>query len=160
MKRALADLESPLSEAEQALQRIGETAVNGLVDGLAKAITMGGDLGDTFRNLAGQLATMFARQALMQTITSALGKDTWLAGMFAQGGAFDAGNVVPFAHGGIVSAPTIFPMTRGLGLMGEEGPEAIMPLMRMQDGRLGVSAMSGNHGGRPIVINQHTNVDL
>jgi phage-related minor tail protein len=48
----------------------------------------------------------------------------------------------PFASGGVIGAPTYFPMSGGLGLAGEAGPEAIVPLSRGADGRLGV-AMSG-----------------
>lgn len=51
-------------------------------------------------------------------------------------------NVFPFASGGVISAPSYFPMSGGLGLAGEAGPEAIVPLSRGSDGRLGV-AMSG-----------------
>lgn len=68
---------------------------------------------------------------------------------FEKGGSFTQGRVVPFANGGIVSGPTTFPMRGGLGLMGEAGPEAIMPLSRGADGQLGVR-MQG--GGRPIQV--------
>jgi phage-related minor tail protein len=61
----------------------------------------------------------------------------------ALGAAFDGGNVIPFARGGIVGRPTIFPMARGMGLMGEAGPEAVMPLKRMPSGNLGVEAGGG-----------------
>jgi len=58
----------------------------------------------------------------------------------ADGNAFHRGHVIPFARGGIVTGPTLFPMANGTGLMGEAGPEAIMPLKRGTDGKLGVSA--------------------
>ena len=45
----------------------------------------------------------------------------------ANGNVFSNGNVVPFARGGIVNKPTILPMGNGAGLMGEAGPETIMP---------------------------------
>ncbi|MEO1238577.1 MAG: phage tail tape measure protein [Pseudomonadota bacterium] len=68
---------------------------------------------------------------------------------FKDGGAFTQGRVVPFATGGIVSGPVSFPMRGGTGLMGEAGPEAIMPLSRGADGRLGVQ-MAG--GGRAVNV--------
>ena len=58
-----------------------------------------------------------------------------------------------FARGGIVDRPTIFPMARGAGLMGEAGPEAIMPLKRTSDGSLGVRA----EGGGTVINNFHIN---
>lgn len=63
---------------------------------------------------------------------------------FAKGGAFSGGNIMPFASGGIVKGPTLFPMAKGAGLMGEAGPEAIMPLKRGPDGKLGVSGGGAN----------------
>lgn len=62
---------------------------------------------------------------------------------FADGAGFTQGRVMPFASGGVVSGPTYFPMRGGAGLMGEAGPEAIMPLSRGTDGRLGVRAEGG-----------------
>lgn len=66
----------------------------------------------------------------------------------AKGAAFDRGQKIhPFAFGGIASdilvKPTLFPMANGMGLAGEAGPEAIMPLRRGADGRLGVASQGG-----------------
>jgi len=58
----------------------------------------------------------------------------------ALGNVFDDGRVLPFRRGGVVSGPTLFPMARGMGLMGEAGPEAVMPLARDAGGNLGVRA--------------------
>lgn len=69
---------------------------------------------------------------------------------FENGAAFSQGRVVPFASGGVVSGPTRFPMRGATGLMGEAGPEAIMPLARGPDGKLGVR---GQGGGPTIVMN-------
>lgn len=62
---------------------------------------------------------------------------------FENGAAFSQGRVTPFAKGGVVSGATNFPMRGGMGLMGEAGPEAIMPLTRGADGSLGVKAQGG-----------------
>ena len=66
---------------------------------------------------------------------------------FAKGGV--PGHVVPFASGGVVSTPSYFPMGRDVGLMGEAGAEAILPLQRSADGRLGVAASGG---GAPVNV--------
>lgn len=68
---------------------------------------------------------------------------------FQKGGAISQGRVMPFARGGVVQGPTTFPMRGGMGLMGEAGPEAIMPLRRGPDGRLGVAAAGG---GAPVQV--------
>ena len=63
--------------------------------------------------------------------------------MNAKGNIYAKNKIVPFAYGGIVNKPTLFPMANGAGLMGEAGPEAIMPLRRGRDGKLGVEASGG-----------------
>lgn len=67
---------------------------------------------------------------------------------FEQGGSFAQGRVMPFARGGIVDGPSYFAMRGGTGLMGEAGPEAIMPLARGPDGNLGVRM----RGGRTVSV--------
>lgn len=73
---------------------------------------------------------------------------------FADGAPFSQGRVMPFANGGVVRSPVTFPMRGGTGLMGEAGPEAIMPLSRGADGRLGVKASGG--GTTNITMNIQT----
>jgi len=60
------------------------------------------------------------------------------SGMF-----FAKGGLIPYAAGGIVHRPTVFPMANGMGLMGEAGPEAVIPLKRTASGDLGVQAGAG-----------------
>lgn len=67
----------------------------------------------------------------------------------AKGGAWNSG-VQFFAKGGVVDSPTMFGHKTGLGVMGEAGPEAILPLKRGSDGNLGVAAGAG---GSNVVIN-------
>lgn len=75
---------------------------------------------------------------------------------FARGGAFGPhGQIQAFAAGGVIDRPTLFRFANGgipsRGLMGESGPEAIMPLTRDGSGRLGVRAQGG--GGTMITVN-------
>jgi lambda family phage tail tape measure protein len=88
-----------------------------------------------------------------------------LGGMAAHGAWFD-GQTAAFAKGGtfanqVVSAPTAFKFAQGgaikNGLMGEAGPEAIMPLVRMGSGHLGVRSAGGD-AAQPIVVNQSFSV--
>lgn len=116
----------------------------------------GARLSDALKGVARSLAdTAFSiamrpiEQALSGAITQ--GMSGMMAGAlpFAKGGSFAQGRVMAFAQGGVVTQPTTFPMRGATGLMGEAGPEAIMPLSRGADGRLGV-ASSG--GGRPVNV--------
>ena len=61
----------------------------------------------------------------------------------ALGNVYGKNGIVPFAKGGIVDKPTIFPFADGIGLMGEKGSEAILPLKRGRDGKLGVAGGGG-----------------
>jgi hypothetical protein len=68
----------------------------------------------------------------------------------ANGNVFAQNGIVPYAMGGIVDRPTLFPFAKGIGLMGEAGPEAIMPLKRGADGKLGVAG--GGRGGTTVNV--------
>ena len=70
---------------------------------------------------------------------------------FANGAPFSQGKVMPFAQGGVISSATAFPLRGGTGVMGEAGPEAIMPLARGSDGKLGVRGAGG--GATTMVMN-------
>jgi tape measure domain-containing protein len=74
----------------------------------------------------------------------------------AHGNIFDASGIRPFARGGtftnqVVQNPTLFKFASGTGLMGEAGPEAVMPLKRMPNGDLGVQTANG--GGAQVTVN-------
>ncbi|WP_103255795.1 phage tail tape measure protein [Tabrizicola aquatica] len=135
------------------------TLSSGISGGLRKAfdglIFDGMKLNDALKSVANTIVDTVYSIA-MKPVTGALGgllaqgiSGVMGAGMpFANGGAFSQGRVMPFAKGGVVSSPTTFPMRGGMGLMGEAGPEAIMPLARGPDGRLGVQA----GGGRAVNV--------
>lgn len=69
----------------------------------------------------------------------------------ADGGAFDGRAGLSAYSGSVVSSPTLFKFASGNGLMGEAGPEAILPLKRGSDGKLGVRLQQG--GGSGGVVN-------
>jgi phage-related minor tail protein len=88
------------------------------------------------------------------TTTTTTGNSGWVQTR-AYGGVYGyGGNVIPFARGGIVREPTLFRFAQGTGLMGEAGPEAVLPLTRLPSGKLGV----GSAGG-PAVVNNVTVVN-
>ena len=81
----------------------------------------------------------------------------------ANGGAY-VGGVQRFANGGaftnsVVSSPTKFRFAKGTGMMGEAGPEAIMPLKRDSSGRLGVATNGGANSNAPMPLDVRVSVD-
>ncbi len=63
----------------------------------------------------------------------------------AKGGVYESADLSKFSNS-IVNSPTMFAFAKGAGLMGEAGPEAIMPLTRAADGSLGVRALDSGQG--------------
>ncbi|WP_292271811.1 hypothetical protein [Mesorhizobium sp.] len=107
----------------------------------------GGGGGNPFGFLGNIFSSLFggggggASAASMMSVSplAALNIFSGGGGLYANGAAFRRGNVVPFAKGDVFSTPTFFPMSGGrTGVLGEDGEEAIMPLRRGPDGRLGV----------------------
>ncbi|MDO5641884.1 MAG: phage tail tape measure protein [Paracoccus sp. (in: a-proteobacteria)] len=137
-----------------------DTFASGIGSGLKRAfdglIFDGMKLSDALKGIARTMADTaynIAMKPVKDAVSGALagGINNMLSGMmpFANGAAFSQGRVTAFAKGGVVSQPVAFPMRGGTGLMGEAGPEAIMPLTRGADGRLGVAAAGG---GRPVNV--------
>ncbi len=120
-----------------------------MTSAFASSVTGAKQFDDVLKSLAlriSNLAVRLAFKPLEQGLTSGL--ESLLSGLFNPGAS--SGNVVANARGGVLNAPSYFPMASGeIGLAGEAGPEAIMPLARGADGRLGVS---GNGGGASVSI--------
>lgn len=161
--RMTAAFEAELSRLGQVMGQTGRevsSLTSGFGGGLRRAfegvVFDGGKLSDALKGVAQSMAdTVFAvamrpvQQAMAGALAQRVGGMLGGALPFADGGAFSQGRVMPFAKGGVVSQPTFFPMRGATGLMGEAGPEAIMPLRRGADGRLGVAA---GGGGRPVNV--------
>lgn len=158
----LSDLEAQISALEQ---RLGQTT--GLVAefdselaGLGRSLTFTGrEVEGLSRNFSTGLRRAFdgvvfdgmrmqdALRGIAQTMSNSVYNTAMkpvqnaFGSLLAQGVTGAMGAIMPFAKGGVISQATAFPMRGGtMGLMGEAGPEAIMPLSRGADGRLGVRA--------------------
>jgi phage-related minor tail protein len=136
------------------------TLSSGIGGGLRRAfdglVFDGVKLSDALRGVARTMADTVYGVAMKPVQTAlggaiAQGLNGLLGGLmpFEKGGAFSQGRVMPFAKGGVVAQATAFPMRGATGLMGEAGPEAIMPLARGADGRLGVQAAGAS---RPVTV--------
>jgi phage-related minor tail protein len=136
-------------EAKKATS-IGQQFGKTLTDAFVGIALKGKSLGETLRDLALQLSKLVLQAALkpLETGLGNLFSGLFSGAMgFAKGGAFQQGLPVPFAQGGVIQSPVTFPLANGrLGLAGERGAEAILPLARGPDGRLGVAAQMAGSG--------------
>ena len=123
-------------------------AFQGMEDALVKFVMTGKlNFSDLTRSILADLARIAIRQAIMKPL---MGLFPFLES--ANGNAFAANGVVPYRRGGVVNSPTMFQYGgSNLGIMGEAGPEAIMPLKRGRGGKLGVISQGG--GGGNITVN-------
>lgn len=137
------ELRRELASASQYGRQFG-SALTSAFTGVA---IQGRALGDVIRSLAASLSRL-ALNAAFKPVEQGIGSlfsHLFSGGFaFANGAALRQGLPVPFASGGVISAPTTFPLGNGrTGLAGERGAEAILPLARGADGRLGVAASGG-----------------
>lgn len=144
--------------AVNALNRIAEKLIEMAATQLFEAAFPGGGGGSGGGGLGGLIGGLFGggSSGTASGIFDGLMGSSFFP-TFAKGAAFRAGNVIPFAKGDVFNSPTMFPMSRGrTGLMGEAGPEAIMPLRRGPGGRLGVEA-SNTNSQQPVVVHVYAN---
>jgi lambda family phage tail tape measure protein len=127
-------------------------AFQGLEDQLTSFVTTGkANFNDLANSIIADIARIAIRQAIIRPLVGGI-FDIFNIKPSAMGNVFAQNGIQKFARGGIVDKPTMFPFANGIGLMGEAGPEAIMPLRRGRDGRLGVQAANGG-GGVSVVVN-------
>lgn len=140
-------LTTPLQQGENAFERFGNVAIN-VIQQIAQA-WLSNKLAVMFSNSGGSKSLGDRFSGAMTGAAAGSAGGWWgaaagaIGGFFknADGNAFNNGRVIPFASGGVIGSPTMFPMAGGqTGLMGERGAEAIMPLKRASNGDLGVQA--------------------
>jgi lambda family phage tail tape measure protein len=172
---ALAYVES-VGTMRDATAQLTQTGIKGVEDALFSLVTTGTA---NFREFAAEILKQSARMILQLTIqrvimqilgaisggSTNLGSSAANVAQYAplpnaMGNAYAANNIVPYAMGGaftnsVVSKPTLFKFAAGgtmrTGVMGEAGPEAIMPLSRGPNGKLGVASSGG--GGTNVTVN-------
>ena len=128
-----------LGDVSLELERIGDLA-DGVGRSLSRAFRGAVLDGKSLKSVLGEVARSFADIALKAAFQP--------IGNLVSGAIeslFQATNpaVTPFAKGGVLASPAYFPLGQGLGLAGEAGAEAILPLARGADGRLGVAGGGG-----------------
>jgi hypothetical protein len=154
MQGALATTSRDMSNVEKGLNSGLRRAFDGLIFDGAKLSDALGTIRQSMIKTAYNAAIKPVTNGISGALTNAVGGLVQNVLPFADGAPFSQGRVMPFATGGIVSSTTPFGMRGGMGIMGEAGPEAIMPLARGPDGKLGVRGAGG--GGQTIVMNIST----
>jgi hypothetical protein len=165
MRVSLAATGKDMATMERGLSRGLRKAFDGVVFDGMKLTDALRSVAQTMANTAYNAAVKPVTQHIGGLISQGVGALVQNVLPFEQGAPFSQGRVIPFARGGVVSAgrvqsggggivagPTHFPLRGSYGLMGEAGPEAIMPLARGADGKLGVRGGVGR-GDVHVVMN-------
>lgn len=152
-----------IRQADRQAQSLSRSMASGLRRAFDQVVFGGEKLSTVMKNLALDMSRTVLNGALAPVqnaigggLNTAIqgGLSSLFSGLFADGAAFSAGRVRAFASGGVINSATAFPMRGGTGLMGEAGPEAIMPLTRGADGKLGVR--SEGRAGAQVIVNIRT----
>jgi phage-related minor tail protein len=133
------EFRSELGDVSVELDRIGDLA-DGVARSLSRAFRGAVVDGRSLNSVLGEVARSFADIALKAAFKPV---GTLVGGLVEQVFAATNPAITPFAKGGVIAAPSYFPLGRGFGVAGEAGAEAILPLARGADGRLGVAGGGG-----------------
>ena len=177
--QALAAQNEKRNKAIQDAIQLRDAVLNPLQQGFGQAFDLliqgTENWGDSLRNIAATVLQDIARQLIqIYVINQAIsaisklfptpGGTIPVTAVAANGLAFAKNGIQPFAMGGIVNKPTLFKYADGgtgrFGLTGEAGPEAIIPLKRGRDGRLGVAGGGGVNVGEINITVQNTGENL
>ena len=151
MKDALEEYRKKASDVAGQVKSAMANALQGMEDALVNFVMTGKlAFGDLARSIIADITRIVIRSAIISPLLGAFGIKVGSA----KGNVFSGGeHLQEYAMGGIVNRPTLFPMKNGMGLMGEAGAEAIMPLKRGSDGKLGVTAQGGGSNVVNVSVN-------
>lgn len=178
----IADLTERLVAMEEQQRRVDQAA-DGIANAFSGVLVAGeslrGGLAQVFKQIASDIMKSGIRNALMSQFGAVSGGGGLFGGLFQSffgggdrlTGALRMAGLPAFAKGGVfdglsaysnqvVDRPTLFAFANGAGLMGEAGPEAIMPLSRGADGRLGVRAEAAQHSPAARDSKLHISVEV
>ena len=165
-RRAFADYADAATNAGAQIEQAIGGALGGLENALVGFVQTGKlEWKSLIDSMIADLIRLFIRSQILGPLAQGLGGlfaggGGGLVGSYpgatytAQGAAFESGRQLAFARGGVVGRPTLFPLARGIGLMGEAGPEAILPLKRLPGGDLGVRATGGGAVFNQTIVNE------
>ena len=167
LKKDLEELLDPVNQVTGAANAIGTAFTDSFMSAITGSATAQEALANFFSNTAKYFLDMAAQIIQKMIVMAILNQVVRVlpggGGFKFSGGSADAGlnaanlmgGITPFAMGGIVDKPTMFAYANGgvgrFGIMGEAGPEAILPLQRGPGGKLGVQASGGSVGD--VVVN-------
>lgn len=135
------------------VQSVANATFDGLSQGLTDMLMTGkANFADFTKSILGMLAQILIKQSLVSGVSAVFGAEA-----NANGGVYNSASLSAYS-GSIVSRPTLFAFAKGAGVMGEAGPEAILPLRRGANGKLGVVAGSAG-GGIHIESNVYVQAD-
>lgn len=169
--------------ASQSADLVNNT-MSGLVGNISEALAGNKvDWEDWSKSVLASMQKIILNAMIVNSLQSSMGGGGFLGGLFggsaggstpsgsynsaasglqlnAKGGTYASASLSTYSNS-IVRTPTYFAFAKGAGLMGEAGPEAIMPLTRSADGSLGVrvtGTQTSPSGSGEIHITQHINV--
>jgi tellurite resistance protein len=164
--QVMQDFIASLDQAEGPLQKIGNTMKDAFGNALMSIVDGTKSAKDAFKDMARAVLKQAYELLVIKPLMNSLFGESGGGGFFssiasaftggkANGGVFgQSGEVTAYANGGVVSGAQMFTHQGGYGVMGEAGPEAIMPLKRGKNGKLGVQSEGGQ---QPVVIHQNFN---
>lgn len=184
MQEGFANWSDNASDYASQTANLVSTSMDGLVGSISDALSGNADSWDSWANsVLRSMQKIILNAMIVNSIQSAMGGGGFMGGMFgslgsmfggstggstpsgaynsaasglqlnAKGGAYASASLSAYSNS-IVRSPTYFAFAKGAGLMGEAGPEAIMPLTRSADGSLGVR-MVGTRSQGGGKIEQH-----
>ena len=133
-----------IKKGSEEVREVVTKAFKGMEDAIVNFVMTGKlNFADFTRSILADMARIIVRQAFIKPLLGMFGFADGGVVENAMGNVYGSNGIQKFARGGVVHSPTIFPFKNGIGLMGEAGSEAIMPLKRHSNGKLGVEASGG-----------------